>query len=958
MTGASEDNTPLPRLSSDAAGRLLTVIEGLVSELHRRAPAPGQVTLDTDLDRDLGMDSLGRVELLARIEKNLGVRLEEDAVVGARTPRDVLSALGVAVPDRPRADHGVVAPADRGRVDAAPAATATLVEALEWHAAVHPGRAHIRLYDDDTAGEAIDYRTLLEAGRRRAAALQGLGVQAGQPVVLMLQTGADYFFSFFGALLAGAIPVPIYPPARPSQLEDHVRRQRGIIENCGAPVLVTMPEAKAVARLMQSGLPTLGHVVTPAELDKAAGQEYVRPAVRADDLALLQYTSGSTGQPKGVMLTHANLLANIRLMVAQIGATSEDVFVSWLPLYHDMGLIGAWLGSLYCAAEFVVMSPLAFIARPERWLWAIHRHRATLSAAPNFGYELCLRRLDDDALEGLDLSSWRIAFNGAEPISPDTLRRFAARFGRYGLRPRALTPVYGLAECSLGLTFPPPDRGPLIDRVRRDALLRDGLATPAAGDDPGALEFVSCGAPIPEHEVRIVADGGRELPEREVGRLQFKGPSATRGYYRNAEASRALLRGEWRDSGDLAYVAEGEVYLTGRVKDVVIHAGRNLYPHELEEAVGRLPGVRAGRVAVFGARDAALGTERLVVVAEAHGRDDEERRRLHAEINRVATELTGGPPDDVVLAPPGTILKTPSGKVRRAALRERYEQGDITSPPPPPWRQLLGLFVRDLPARTRRLVRRAAAAGYSAYALLLFGLATPLAWLAVALLPTLPLRWQAVRAVARTLAALAGMRLTVRGREHLSPPLRPCVLVANHASYLDGAFLALAFTRPVAFAAKAELRKNPFLRLFLSRLGVEFVERLDARQGVEDIRSLTEGVRRGRPLLFFPEGTFTRAAGLRPFRMGAFVIAAQAGVPVVPLALRGTRSLLRSGSWWPNRGRVVLTAGAPIPPEDGEARGEWAAAVALRDRARAVILEGCGEPDLAADRTRPWLAEG
>jgi 1-acyl-sn-glycerol-3-phosphate acyltransferase len=894
------------------------------------------------------------VELLHRVEKEFGMRLREEAVVEARTVRDVLSVIVSAAPsiEPPSAQRLAAPPVSRGRIRAAPDTAATLIEILEWHAAMNPDRIHIRLYQDQGEGEPIRYRELLDGARRKAAALQSLGVAAGQPVVLMLQTGRDYFLCFFAVLLAGGIPVPIYPPARPAQIEDHIRRQQGILDNCAAPVMISMPEARTAAWLMTAQVPSLRHVVTPADLDTAPG-DYIRPVVRAEDLALLQYTSGSTGRPKGVMLTHANLLSNIRLMGAQIRATSDDVFVSWLPLYHDMGLIGAWLGSLCFAVEFVVMSPLAFIARPERWLWAIHRYRGTLSASPNFGYELCLRRLEDSELAGLDLGSWRIAFNGAEPVSPETLRRFTERFGRFGFRSTAPTPVYGLAECSLGLTFPPLDRGPLIDRIDRERFLREGRAVPAGPGVP-VLEFVSCGMTLPQHALRIVDDAGRARPEREVGHLQFRGPSATRGYYRNPEATRTLLRDGWLDSGDLAYLAGGELYLTGREKDLIIHAGRNLYPQEMEEAIGRLSGVRAGRVAAFGARDPALGTERLIVVAETRLQDEDGRQRLRAEINAIVTELTGGPPDDVVLALPGTVLKTPSGKVRRAAIKERYERGEITKPPPAPWRQILGLFLQGLPARASRVAHRIGALAYGLYAQLVFWLIAPPAWLAAVLLPALGLRWQATRIALRMATALMGIRLTVKGGEYLEGKAR--ILATNHASYVDGAILMLALRHPVSFVAKAELRRNFFVRLFLERIGAEFVERIEAIRGVEDVRRLARRAREGTPLLFFPEGTFARAAGLRPFRMGTFMTAAEARIPIVPIALRGTRLVLPSGTWYPSPGHVVITVSPPIVPSEQE-NDRWKVAVSLREKVRAEILRHCGEPDLAGDLTRPWLGE-
>lgn len=262
------------------------------------------------------------------------------------------------------------------------------------------------------------------------------------------------------------------------------------------------------------------------------------------------------------------------------------------------------------------MSPLAFLAWPERWLWAIHRFRGTMSARPNFAYELCVKRIADARLAGLDLSSWRLAFNGAEAVSADTITRFAERFAPYGFRSDAVTPVYGLAESSVGLLFPPLGRGPLIERVRREPFMLHGQALPAAADDPNPLRFVACGRPLPGHEVRIVDETGLEVGERVEGRLEFKGPSATNGYHRNPEQTERLFHGAWLDTGDRAYSARCDVFVTGRVKDIIIRGGRHIYPDEVEEAMGALSGARKGCVAAFSSADPQSGTERLIVLAE------------------------------------------------------------------------------------------------------------------------------------------------------------------------------------------------------------------------------------------------------------------------------------------------------------------------------------------------------
>jgi 1-acyl-sn-glycerol-3-phosphate acyltransferase len=594
----------------------------------------------------------------------------------------------------------------------------------------------------------------------------------------------------------------------------------------------------------------------------------------------------------------------------------------------------------------VVMSPLAFLARPERWLRAIQRYRGTVSAAPNFAYELCVKRIDDGAIDGLDLSSWRIAANGAEPVLPETLRRFTERFARYGFHPAAMTPVYGLAECTVGLLCPPLDRGPRVDRVRRQSFSQLGRAEPAAADDVGALRFVSCGRPLPGHEVRIVDALAREVGERIEGRLEFRGPSATGGYYRNPEQTRRLFDGDWLDTGDRAYLADGEVHLTGRVKDIIIRGGRNIYPHELEDAAGAVPGVRRGCIAAFGSPDPSTGTERLVVLAETRETGAAEQDGLRARIVEATVAALGEPPDEVVLAPPHTVLKTSSGKIRRAACRELYEAGRVGARGHAAWWQVIRLISGSLLPQARQVARAVCHVLYGLYGWLIFALIAPPTWLLTVLARRPAVAWRVNRWAARLIFRLAGIGLTLRGLEHL--PRTPCVLVANHASFLDGIVMFAVLPAHFGFVAKRELLDHPIARPYLRGLGVQFVERFATRQSIEDAQWLAETVKAGASAAVFPEGTFRRPSGLGPFHLGAFAAAAAAQVPVLPVAIRGTRPMLRAGQWLPRRGAITVTIGSPVSPPSS-ARDAFTAAVALRDAARAHILAYCGEHDAGAN---------
>ncbi len=930
---------------------LVSVIRELVHELHPQRAKLIDISLPTRLERDLGIDSLARTELILRMERTFRLRLPGTILGEAETVGDLLHALDLAHPDRPPRAQAGAPPA----FPSVPAATGarTLVETLDWHVAQHPDRRHLTVLEDDaTILATMTYRELAEAARQFAQGLIERDVAPGDRIALMLPTSRDFFVAFFGILYAGAVPVPIYPPMRLSQLEEHLRRQAGILRNAGTRMLVTIAEGRRLASLLQAQVESLTAVETVAGLSSPAAGIVSLPVTDAAATALIQYTSGSTGDPKGVVLSHANLLANIRAMGQAMQASSADILVSWLPLYHDMGLIGAWLGCLYFAAPLYVMSPLSFLVRPESWLWAIHRFRATLSAAPNFGFELCLNKIDDANLQGLDLSSLRTVANGAEPVSVPTLRRFIEKFGRYGFRPGAMAPVYGLAESAVGLAFPPPGRIPIIDRVDRDALSQRGIAEPARAGDPRPFEIVACGQPLSGHEIRIVDELGREVAERHEGRLEFRGPSTTAGYFHNDVKTRQLIRGGWLDSGDRAYMAAGDVYITGRIKDIIIRAGRHIYPQEIEEAVAEIPGIRKGCVAVFGVTDSASGTERVVVLAETRESDPVARSALQARAQEVASDIAGTPADEIVLAPPQTVPKTSSGKIRRSAAKELYVGGRVAAPRRALWRQILRLALAGIGPQVKRLIAILRTTLYAAWWWIVVALAYVLAWFAVMLLPSLASRWRAVRTIAR--AGLAALRvpLTIAGIERV--PSGHAMLVFNHSSYADVIVLAASLPGEPAYVAKKDFAGQIFAGPFMRRLGVLFVERHDIGGSLADTEALIAAARSGRNIVFFPEGSFTRRAGLSDFYLGAFKVAAEAGLPVLPGILRGTRSMLRGEQWFPRWAPLSVDIEDAVKPSGTD----FASVVQLRDAVRNVVMAHCGEPDLGELVKLSRFAEG
>ncbi|MDQ1431411.1 MAG: fatty-acyl-CoA synthase [Actinomycetota bacterium] len=530
------------------------------------------------------------------------------------------------------------------------------------------------------AVDRVEWSRLHDDARGIAAALQARGVGPGIHVGILGPTTRALVTAIQATFLAGGTVVALPLPMRLGSIEEFVEQTRRRIANADAGLVIVDPDLAPF--LDPPGAATLQAPIVPLDALAAEGARLgadavVRPPDDADRLAILQFTSGSTSAPKGVMLPDRCVGANIDAIVAAAGINHDDRAVSWLPLYHDMGLIGLLMTPMLNGFELVLGAPQDFLAAPSRWLEWISEYRGTITAGPNFSYALAARALRRAG--ALDLSSWRLALNGAETVDPSAVEAFCAAAAPFGFDSRAAYPVFGMAEATLGVTFPKAGAGMTVDAVDRHALEHERRAIPApivehAADVGAVRRLAVLGRPLPGFELRIVDPGtGATRADREVGELELRSPSVTPGYYRNPEATAATFDDGWLRTGDLAYLVDGQLVVCGRLKDMIIVGGRNVFPEDVERAAGSVVGVRTGNVIAFGS-DRKRGRESIVVVAETKGEDLTE---VHESVVNHVCDAFGVPPVEVVLVRPGTLPKTSSGKLQRSLCRDRYHDDQL-----------------------------------------------------------------------------------------------------------------------------------------------------------------------------------------------------------------------------------------------------------------------------------------
>jgi fatty-acyl-CoA synthase len=534
-------------------------------------------------------------------------------------------------------------------------------------------RIALTLISPDDTG-TITYREFFDQAARYARALEKAGVQPHDLVVLVLQHGENVLYGFWGAMLLGAIPsiMPfLTPKLDPDHYYDSIRK---LVELSEVKAVITYPEMQPSLEHHLGGIPTLAAIINVNDLEPEGElADYLdRAPSRPEDTAFLQHSSGSTGLQKGVMLSHGAVLNQVAAYSESIRLTPDDVIVSWLPLYHDMGLIAGFIMPVVQGIHLVLMSPFHWVRDPFVLLQAIQQHRATLCWLPNFAYNFLATRVRPSVLGGLDLSSLRAAINCSEPVRHDSHLTFAEKYAPYGLNPDALQTCYAMAENTFGVTQSHIGQSPTVDVIDRSTIMEKRFAQPSDGANGPAISMVSCGRAIPDTEIRIVDADRRDLPERHVGEIALRSNCMLTGYYRRPEETGKAMDQGWYYTGDLGYIADGELYITGRQKDLIIVGGKNIYPQDIENILNDIPGVHPGRTVAFGVLNESLGTEDIAVICEVETEDPDEYANITREIRTRIAQTTDVMAHYVHLVGPMWLLKTSSGKIARAANREKF----------------------------------------------------------------------------------------------------------------------------------------------------------------------------------------------------------------------------------------------------------------------------------------------
>ena len=550
----------------------------------------------------------------------------------------------------------------------------TLADLIHQNYSKNPDKTAIILQHAGQDDKPVSYLDLVKGSAQYAQTYAEAGIQPGEVVILILQHGEDLVYSFWGAILHGAIPA-IMPFLTEKLSPERYRADLTALLSVTQPAaIVTYPEFEADIRAALTADGSVRRVLLTSQLAPSSEPDFNQLRglqCKPTDIVLLQHSSGTTGLQKGVALSHQAVLNQLNAYTRAIQLTSDDVLVSWLPLYHDMGLIAGFLMPILMGITLVLQSPFDWVRAPHKLFQSVSKYKGTLSWLPNFSYNFCAQKVRERDLEGVDLSSWRVITNCSEPVKWESHQSFFQRFEKYGLRESALNCSYAMAENVFGVTQTPLGTKPVTDEIDRASYINERIANPPQDGKP-ALKMMSSGHALPNTRLLILSEDGKPLPDKVIGEIALQSDCMLTGYYHRPDATEKALRDGWYLTGDYGYTVNGEIFVAGRKKDMIIVGGKNVYPQDLESLAYEVPGIHAGRAVAFGIEDTKAGTEEVVIVAEVDTDDPEERQRIADALRKHITQNSAIALRHTHLVDPKWIVKTSSGKTARSANREKF----------------------------------------------------------------------------------------------------------------------------------------------------------------------------------------------------------------------------------------------------------------------------------------------
>jgi acyl-CoA synthetase (AMP-forming)/AMP-acid ligase II len=552
----------------------------------------------------------------------------------------------------------------------------TLADLIHQNYSKNPEKAAIILQHAGQDDKPVSYHDLVTGSARYARTYAEAGLQPGEVIILILQHGEDLVYSFWGAILHGAIPA-IMPFLTEKLSPERYRADLAALLSVTQPTaIVTYPEFESDIRSAMTADSSVRTVLLTSQLAPETEPDFSQLRglhCKPTDIVLLQHSSGTTGLQKGVALSHEAVLNQLNAYTHTLQLTSDDVLVSWLPLYHDMGLIAGFLMPILMGITLVLQSPFDWVRAPHKLFQSVSKYKGTLSWLPNFAYNFCAQKIRERDLEGVDLSSWRVITNCSEPVKWESHQAFFQRFEKYGLRESALNCSYAMAENVFGVTQTPLGTKPVTDEIDRESYINEHIANPPMDGKP-TLKMMSSGRALPNTRLLILSEDGKSLPDKVIGEVALQSDCMLTGYYHRPDATEKALRDGWYLTGDYGYTLNGEVFVAGRKKDMIIVGGKNVYPQDLESLAYEVPGIHAGRAVAFGIEDAKAGTEEVVIVAEVDTENPKERQRIADALRKHITQNSAIALRHAHIVDPKWILKTSSGKTARSANREKFLQ--------------------------------------------------------------------------------------------------------------------------------------------------------------------------------------------------------------------------------------------------------------------------------------------